>query len=158
MSTVLCISDSASLALHAMALLARHPQARMSTAQMAETFGASEHTLGKVLHELVRAGFLTAVRGAKGGFKLARDASAITLLEVYETIEGPLEDSHCLLGTPACTSKHCVLGDLMNGLNAQVRDYFSRTTLQAFAHGVVIGDDKWPAVLTGTAREGSQTP
>lgn len=141
MSNILSISDSSSLAFHAMALLARHPEKRTSTTRMAELFDASEHTLAKVMHSLVRAGFVDSIRGASGGFSLIRDPEKVTLLEIYETVDGPLEEQHCLLGKPACHGEHCVMQGLLSKLHHELHAYFKKTTLDALAKAIVIGDE-----------------
>lgn len=153
MAHILRISDAASLAFHAMALLARHPERRLSGTKMAELFGASPHTLGKVMQTLTRARLVDGVRGANGGFKLSCDPAAVTLLALYELIEGPLEKEHCLLGKPACAGEECVMQGLMHRLNEEVRDYFSRTTLAALAEKIEIGDALWP--LSSTSKSGN---
>lgn len=143
MTDVLKISDGSSLALHAMALLARHPERRVSTTKMAELFGASEHTLAKVMHDLVRGGFVDSVRGAGGGFSLIRDPAKVTMLEIYEAIDGPLEEQHCLLGKPACDGKKCVMQGLLGKLHKELYGYLSRTCLDTLARAIEIGDSEW---------------
>jgi Rrf2 family protein len=52
--------------------------------------GISGPFLGKVLEPLVAAGVLLADRGRGGGYRLAKPAAKITLLEVVEAVEGPI--------------------------------------------------------------------
>lgn len=138
MSSVLQISDAASLALHSTVYLACHEGDAISTGQMAEDFGASKAHLSKVLQRLSRSGLVTSVRGPKGGFVLAKSPDEVTLREVYEAIEGELETVDCLLGEPVCANGECMLGGLLSSLNAQVREKFSNTYLSdlvgTFAH------------------------
>jgi Rrf2 family protein len=49
--------------------------------------------LFKIMQELVRANILRSKRGPRGGFSLARSPKKITMLEVLEAVEGPLEGS-----------------------------------------------------------------
>jgi Rrf2 family protein len=51
--------------------------------------------LNKQLQALVRAGLLVSTPGAKGGFRLARPLSKITLMDVVAAIEGPQEAFRC---------------------------------------------------------------
>lgn len=129
MSSVLQISDAASLALHASVYLASHKGDAISTGQMAEVFGASKAHLSKVLQRLSRSGLVRSVRGPKGGFVLAKSPDEVTLKEVYEAIEGKLETVDCLLGEPVCTDGECMLGDLLSSLNTKVRRKFAETYL-----------------------------
>lgn len=139
-TNLLRLSEDASLALHAMALLAAHQEKRFSNIEVAQTFGASEHTLAKVLQRLSRVGLLVSVRGPHGGFALGKSPSTITLLDVYEAVEGPLGPASCLLGTPACRGQACVLGGLVERIHRMVADYFAKTTLAELAARVQFED------------------
>ena len=129
MSTMLRISEAASLAMHAMALLARDPERVRSTHAMAEELGASEAHLTKVLQRLTRAGLVKPVRGAAGGFLPNKPLNKVSMLEVYEAIEGPMPDTTCLLRKRVCDGHPCILGDLMTTVNREVKRTFTRTRL-----------------------------
>ena len=129
MSNVLRISDAASLGLHAMVLLAVDWQKEISTRQIASKLQVSEAHLSKVLQRLGKVGLVTSSRGPRGGFALARKAEEITLLDVYEAIDGPLVPNNCLLGTRICGGERCILGDLLETVDSQVREYLATTRL-----------------------------
>jgi Rrf2 family transcriptional regulator, cysteine metabolism repressor len=50
-----------------------------------------EHLVAK----LRSAGLVTSVRGAHGGYRLAREASEIAMLEVVQALEGPIAPMEC---------------------------------------------------------------
>jgi len=129
MSGILRISDAASLAMHTMVLLADLTELPLSAREIASKLHASAAHLSKVLQRLGKARLVRSVRGPKGGFLLARAADEITLLEVYEVIEGPLVSARCLLGNPVCAGAGCILGGLLESVNRQVREYLSGATL-----------------------------
>jgi Rrf2 family protein len=129
MKQLLKISEAASLALHTTVLIAAKPDELLSTKNIADILGVSENHLSKVLQRLTKAGIVTPVRGPKGGFQLAKPANQINLLEVYEAIEGPLASEICLLSYQRCDGKLCILGNLLETVYNQVRDYFSNTRL-----------------------------
>ncbi|MBN1424090.1 Rrf2 family transcriptional regulator [Candidatus Fermentibacteria bacterium] len=136
MNHILAISDAASLELHATMLLARSPANELvSTHALADELEVSEAHLSKVLHQLLRAGLLWARRGPRGGFRLGRSPEDITLLDVFEVIEGPLPTTHCLLGRPRCDGQSCVLGGLLETIQETVRSYLSSTRLSRFRDG-----------------------
>jgi Rrf2 family protein len=143
MSKVIRISDASSLAFHAMILLARHPGLRASTTEMAELFHASEHTLAQSMTCLVKGGFVDSVRGSCGGFSLIKSPDEITMLHIYEAVDGTLEEQHCLLGEPACNGKHCVMQGLMGRLHKELHDYLSQTRLSTLVKATEIGCDGW---------------
>jgi Rrf2 family protein len=130
---ILKISEAASLGLHTMAYLAANPKGLVSTAHIAQVLDVSEAHLAKVLQRLGHVGLVTASRGPKGGFLLARGHERINLLEVYEAIEGPLPEATCLLGKNGCTAGRCVLGSLVGRINQQVREYLTETRLSEMA-------------------------
>jgi len=135
MANVLKISEASSLAFHSMAYLAVSGNgAPLSTHDIAKVFDISEAHLSKVFQRLARSGLVTTLRGPKGGVKLAKPANKVTLLDIYEAIDGPLGGDGCLLGSKACDFSSCIMGELLTSVNAQVRDYFEQTTLARLAH------------------------
>ena len=133
MASMLRISDAASLGLHTMVLLAAHEGKVIATGEIASVLHVSEAHLSKVLQRLDKTGLVRSVRGPRGGFALAKSGRAITLLEVYEAIEGPLVATECLLGSPVC-GRNCILGGLLDGVNRQVKDYFAGTSLASLVN------------------------
>ncbi len=129
MANLLKISEAASLALHTMVYLAANHRRLLTTHEIGEVLHVSEAHLAKVLQRLAKVGLVDSTRGPRGGFCLGRPAADISLLEVYETIDGPLGDSVCLLGTPICTGEECILGGLLETVNRQVGEYLASTTL-----------------------------
>lgn len=83
------LPESTEWVLHATASLAQlAPGSAVPAAQLAEHFDLPGAYLAKQLQALVRAGVLTAVTGPRGGFRLARPADQITLLQVVEAVDG----------------------------------------------------------------------
>ncbi len=141
MANILKISEAASLALHAGVLLAAQNRP-ISNRQIATVLRASEAHLHKVMRRLTGAELVSSATGPGGGFALARDANKITLLEIFEAIEGPLSDTKCLLAEPLCDGKACILGGLIHQTNQQVRNYLQNTNLAQLAaifKGAAIG-------------------
>jgi Rrf2 family protein len=78
-------------ALRALEHLAAQPGGRPATARdIAEAQGAPKRFLLRALKALVSAGLLRSLRGPAGGYRLARPAAKITLLEVVEAVDGPI--------------------------------------------------------------------
>jgi Rrf2 family protein len=134
MMRILNISEAASLAFHAVIILAAHSDRLVSTREIASILHGSEAHLAKVLQRLVRAGLVESVRGPAGGFRLKKESSEICLLEVFEVMEGKLSDHQCLLSSPVCGNGSCIFGGMLDSINRQVRDYFTRTRLSEFSH------------------------
>jgi Rrf2 family protein len=124
------ISEAASLALHTMVFLAGDPVVRYSSGRIARTICVSEAHLAKVLQRLSRVGLLVSVRGPNGGFRLSRPAEQITLLDVFEAIDGPFEPEECLMHDKSCGQMGCLFGDLLIDINRQVREYLGSRNLE----------------------------
>jgi FeS assembly SUF system regulator len=91
------LSSLADYAVVMMSACARHcGGGRMTTMQLSEETGLPQPTVQKLVSRLSTAGLLRSVRGAGGGFKLARPAAAITLADVIEAIEGPIAMTACV--------------------------------------------------------------
>ena len=131
MATILKISEATSLALHAMVYIAAYGIQPISTAKLAKELDASAAHLSKVMQRLTHIGLLKSHRGPSGGFLLTKPANKITLLEIYEAIEGPMPDSTCLFDktVPVCTGKNCVLSELIKNVHNEVKKYLNKTTI-----------------------------
>ncbi|MGW5387790.1 RrF2 family transcriptional regulator [Nocardia sp. NPDC003963] len=69
--------------------------ATASAAQLAQYFDLPAPYLAKQLQALVRAGLLNATTGPRGGFRLARSAGQITLLQIVEAVDGGASPYEC---------------------------------------------------------------
>src|SRR3954447_14983862 len=85
------ISAKAEYACLAVLALARHELGAppMRIREIAEANGIPERYLVQILLRLKGAGLVTSVRGASGGYRLARPAARISLREVLAAIDGP---------------------------------------------------------------------
>ena len=133
MSSFVKISEGAALALHACALLAQHPDDYFPVKTLAERLQGSSAHLSKVMQRLAKTGLVTGLRGPKGGFYLARPASEITLLEIFQAIEGTIAPVDCVFDEPVCAWGHCLFRGMIPTLDQKFADYLQGTTLSAIA-------------------------
>lgn len=133
MSGLLKISEAAVIALHAMIYMARENDRKVSTREIAEFHAISENHLSKVMQRLVHAGYVDSIRGPKGGFTLAKKKEDVTLLELYEMFEGPMQLNNCLFDAPVCGTGSCVFGTLLADINAMTKTFLSKTRLSDVA-------------------------
>ncbi len=134
MSGMLNISEAYGLAFHTVYyLVSAEPGTSVTAAQLGKWFGVSVAHLAKVLPRLVRAGILRSRRGPAGGFVLACDPEAVTLLDVYRAVEGELNAVTCMLGRPRCPAGTCVLERLHRSVYEQVREQLATTRLADLA-------------------------
>jgi Rrf2 family protein len=101
--------------------------------QLAELEGISVANAGKLMWLLNKAGMVSATRGTKGGYHLARPASEIRLSEVLRVMESDEIDSHCDNYTgvlDSCVHKgDCGIRSVIVGLHEVVQHALSQITL-----------------------------
>lgn len=96
MDTDMRISQSIEWALHCCVALGWLDNAEsVSTARFAKHFGLPPAYLNKALQALVRAGVLVSQAGPRGGFRLSRSPSAISLWDVVSAIDGVDHSFRC---------------------------------------------------------------
>ena len=139
MPCALKISEASSLAMHALGYLANRENGPTTTREIAARFEMSEAHLSKVLQRLVRVDLLRSVRGPKGGFLLTRPPESVSLLEVFEAIEGPFELSQCLLSAAICDGENCILGKIVVEANEMIRERLEATSLLEVGAVVRVG-------------------
>ena len=83
-------------------VLAAQPGEVLSAPELAEQAGLEAPTVAKVLKPLAGAGLVDGFRGANGGYRLARAASDINLVEIVEAMEGPLAMTECSVHDGQC--------------------------------------------------------
>ncbi len=76
---------------------------RAATSTVAREQNIPPSFLAKIISQLSIAGLLHTSRGARGGVTLARDPSDISLLEVVEAIDGPIQLNECVGNEGSCT-------------------------------------------------------
>ena len=104
------ITRQADYAVRAVLHLARSGDTRTATSVIAEQQKIPPSFLAKIISQLSIAGLLHTSRGARGGVTLARHAGEITLLEVIEAIDGPIQLNECVGDTSTCSfDKDCPL-------------------------------------------------
>ena len=90
---MLRLSKKADYALLAMRHLAAQARSRapLSARELAEAYDIPPELLAKVLQRLVRARLLVSHQGIRGGYGLGRPAAAISVADVIQAVDGPLD-------------------------------------------------------------------
>ncbi len=129
MSGIFRLSEASTIAFHAAALLASNKGKSLTTRQISERLNVSAAHLSKVLQRLSKTGLVKSTRGPRGGFVLGREADSITLMELYEAIEGPPVLRACLFDESVCDGKKCIFGGVLGKMQKLFRDYLEGTRL-----------------------------
>jgi len=105
-----------------------------SVRDLAEETGIPQPTVSKILKQLARRGLVDSVRGAHGGYRLARPPADVTVAEVIEAVEGPIGVTECGSHDEDCVlSGRCDVRGNWQLINQRVRDSLSTITLTEMA-------------------------
>ena len=104
----------------------------LTTAQLAELTGLNQPTVAKVAKTLVAAHMLDTQRGVHGGYRLARQASIISLVQIVEAMEGPIAVNDCVDGTQDSniTNNCCFVSQNWNRVNLAIRNALDDVSLE----------------------------
>lgn len=133
MSKIVSISEAASIAIHGIILIAKSP-VHLNATRIAELTGTSRHHVAKVMQRLARANLITSLRGPAGGFSLSRAPESLTLLEVYEAIEGKIEIQECPMDNQVCPFDKCIMNNVMTKLSLNFRDYLNQQKISDYLY------------------------
>jgi Rrf2 family protein len=90
------MSDGVEWAVHCATILGALPDGvALSAARLAEYHAVPAPYLAKHLQALTRAGVFVAVPGPRGGYRLARPAAKVTLLDIVEAVDGTQPAFRC---------------------------------------------------------------
>src|SRR3546814_14489729 len=82
--------------------MASEPGHVLSGSELAERTHLETPTVAKLLKPLAQAGLVEGFRGASGGYRLAQDASRLSLQAIVEAMEGPLGMTECSAHAGMC--------------------------------------------------------
>jgi len=142
MAALVRVSEAASIALHACIWMARNRAEYSSAREICAALGFSAAHFAKVMQSLARAGLVTSTRGPTGGSRLARAPEQITLLQVYEAVDGPARSDRCLLAPDICPAVCCTLGKTLAKHNDALQSLLAETTLAELTRGLKTGNKK----------------
>ena len=102
------VSTKSRYAVAAMVDLAQHyGEGPVALRGVAERQQVSEHYLEQLMSSLRRAGLVRSLRGAQGGYELAREPAQVSVGDIVRAMEGPIAPVDCLLADRSTTNPYC---------------------------------------------------
>ena len=136
------ITQEADYALRMICLLTKESAAGVTTvgaASLAEAVAVPTRFGLKILQKLSRAGLVKTSRGAAGGYSLNTDPATLTVRQVIEAIDGPIELNRCLSESHACLNNPnkdcCRLHHVFEELNRMLTERLDRLTVAMVVDG-----------------------
>ena len=132
------LTRASDYAIRVLVYLAEVPQPGRATRQaIIENTGVPAAFLNKLVQRLVRAKLIAARPGVGGGCALATRAAEISVLEVVQAMDGPLEISECLAEGSSCPRiKFCNFRRLLARMQREMAQLLEATTLADMVGGL----------------------
>jgi FeS assembly SUF system regulator len=129
-----------------------------SAAEIAERTRIGLPTVSKLLKELQHAGLVRSVRGARGGYQLARPAASISAAAIIDAVEGPVALTECAGGSGNCgIESTCLVGHGWQRISRAIRRALLEVSLEELVSrdsGVAATDFLRPAAATRAPARG----
>lgn len=126
------LSTRGKYGLYAMFYLAQHQGEGPQSLQSIATTGVPKQYLEQLLGNFRRAGLVTTVRGVQGGYQIAKAPAEITMLDIIDAMEGPVELSECTAEGHSCDrSCSCPVRGVWQRLTDSINRELQEVTLQS---------------------------
>jgi len=130
------LTRKADYAIRCVLILSSQKNKIANVTEVAEQMDIPKNFLAKIVQQLVKAGILASIRGINGGFKLAKETHEINLLDVIETVEGPLGMNRCVIDKRRCNfSNLCPVHPIWIELRALVVERLKSVDFSMLASG-----------------------
>lgn len=117
-------------AVTAMLDLALHCEAGpVSLSDISERQGISLSYLEQLFSKLRREALVTSIRGPGGGYRLAQDATAVSVAQVVDAVSESLDATKCLGSGDCQDGQICITHHLWQDLSGQIHEFLSGITL-----------------------------
>ena len=125
------LSQASDYAFRAILYLAKQGVGNRVDAQtISEVENIPKRFLLKTFRKLAQTDIIESYRGKYGGYALAKDPAEVTLLDVVEAVEGPIEVNRCLVEPEACNKEgadtcriHHALFDVRETITDKLKEY-----------------------------------
>ena len=113
---------------------------KMGVKDIAQYINASEHTVSKILQNLVRQNIINSTRGPSGGFYITKEQQLQPIISIVDTIDGKDLFEKCGLGLSKCSSEHpCPIHDDYKKGREIIQDLFKTKTINVLCEPVENG-------------------
>jgi Rrf2 family protein len=147
---MLRLSKKADYALMAMKHLAIRPDAASASArEIAEQYNIPIELMAKVLQRLARRGLVSSHQGTRGGYRLARPASVISVADIIQAIDGPLTVTACSTQDENCDQySKCSVRDPLWRIRERILSALHTCSLQEVSADLPLEETVSPIAFT----------
>ena len=136
------ISNTCKTAIKAVIYLASKEETgeKLGVKDISQYINASEHTVSKILQNLVRQNIINSTKGPSGGFFITMAQRQQPIITIVDTIDGKDLFQKCGLGLSKCSSEHpCPIHDDYKKGREIIQDLFNTKTINVLCGPVEDG-------------------
>lgn len=125
------LSTRTRYAARALVEIARHGGVPVAVKVISDSQKISLKYLENLMKDLKKHNLVKSFRGVDGGYVLTRDPGQVTILDIYNAVEGDVEMVECVNDPSSCNFiERCPTNSVWKGLSVVVRDYLSEYTIK----------------------------
>lgn len=134
------------------------PERSKSASEIAAAIQVPVPTVSKILKMLARAGLVSSLRGARGGYLLSRAAQAISLVDIIDAMDGPIGMTECSVTPGLCAQENgCAVRANWQRVNRIVIDALREITLDQMVQPERQAPPAMPVQLHRTRQPAAET-
>ena len=111
-------------------LAIHYGESPISIKSISQRQGISEYYLEQLFSALRKAKLIKSIRGAQGGYVLNKLPEEITVADIMEVLEGPIEISDCVEGTTCNDGNCCATRLVWQKIKTSIEDVTTSVTLK----------------------------
>ena len=111
-------------------LAIHYGESPISIKSISQRQGISEYYLEQLFSALRKAKLIKSIRGAQGGYVLNKLSEEITVADIMEVLEGPIEISDCVEGTTCNNGNCCATRLVWQKIKTSIEDVTTSVTLK----------------------------
>ena len=143
MKNLFNMSEAVFLAVHSLTYMARKYPERVNIKELAKNLDASEAHLSKILQRLKKSAILDSVRGPNGGYTIRKEATGISILDIYEAIETQIDKTSvvCPFGKRECIFGKCLFGGKFIKIYNEIYDIMKNTYISDYIDTKILNNE-----------------
>lgn len=131
------LNKNTDYAIRALLHLAGKSEDYTSSSEISEVQDIPLPYVRRILQALVRAGYLESKEGARGGVKLVKEPSEISVSELIRLLQGDIQISACMFRKKICSKRStCVLKKRINEIEKKLADEFNNITIKSLLEDI----------------------
>jgi len=111
--------------------------------EVSESYHAPFDATARVMQLMAQRGFLKSEHGATGGYQITKDLGKVSLLELFDVIQGPTQIAKCLSKSESCEiQSSCNIISPIGHLNQRLNQFYQNLTLKELLMGSKVSHER----------------